>query len=58
MYVVCMQERCFIGSRSNNQTEQENERAGIAEGGFRAGGIAEGVCDRGRIWIRIREANH
>jgi hypothetical protein len=41
MYDV--QERCSIGSRSNNQIEQENEKAGIEEGGIRAGGIAEGV---------------
>ncbi len=32
MYVV--QERCFVGSRSNNQIEQENERAGIEREGL------------------------
>jgi hypothetical protein len=32
MYVV--QERCFIGSRSNNQIEQENERRGLKREGL------------------------
>jgi hypothetical protein len=57
MYRYVVQERCFIGTRSKNQIEQENERAVIEEGGIRAGGIAEGGCDLGRIWVRIREAN-
>ncbi len=41
MYVSVTRERCFVGSRINNQTGQKDQREGIVEGKIRNGGIAE-----------------
>jgi hypothetical protein len=39
MYVNCTRcERCFIGSRSNNQTDQVDEREGLEREGLEGGG--------------------
>jgi hypothetical protein len=43
---LCIRERWFIGSRSNNQTDEEGLERRIVEGRIRDGGIWEEKLER------------